>query len=121
MNQKGQALVETSLIVGLLFILILAVVGIEKVGNTCMALQMAARYGARVATLKRSSPEKEASRLLQEMLPSLDSRKARISIDRNGSVTTMSIEMPLAVSGLPGVIPVVKASAAMARPVLGWY
>jgi len=77
-NNKGQALVEFAIILPIILLLIMGIVQFGMMINSYLAIQYAAREGARAGIV--GSTDSEIKNLITADSPSLDSSKLTVTI-----------------------------------------
>lgn len=92
-SQKGQSLVEFALIVPLILLLLFGMFDIGRVLFSAVALEHAAREGARVASVGKTNAEVIAS--IRNATTGLDSNQVAVSISTQARTSGENIEIHL--------------------------
>lgn len=92
-SQKGQSLVEFALIVPLILLLLFGMFDIGRVLFSAVALEHAAREGARVASVGKTNADVIAS--INNATTGLDSSRVSVSISTEARTSGENIEIHL--------------------------
>jgi Flp pilus assembly protein TadG len=92
-SQKGQSLVEFALIVPVILLLLFGMFDIGRVLFSAVALEQAAREGARVASVGKTNAEVIAS--ITSATTGLDSSRVSVSISTGARTSGENIEINL--------------------------
>lgn len=115
-DESGQALVELSLVVVLLFMLVMGVVETGRIGSAYLAVMHASREGARVGALGRS--DAEIFTTVRDAAGALERNRVQIAVTpvpaqrRRGDPLTVQVDYgvelfaPVVSSLLPNPFPV---------------